>query len=86
MSIAFHIKIDSRKHRKGHFFVFYLNYYCAPELIAQHLPKCVPYTNHPESLCITRLLDYTGTRLMDIFFLIIFFKIILRVFPIYCLF
>ena len=52
MSIAFHIKIDSRKHRKGHFFVFYLNYYCAPELIAQHLPKCVPYTNHPESLCI----------------------------------
>jgi hypothetical protein len=44
------------------FFVFYLNCYCVPELIVHHLPKCVPYTNHPESLCtlarITRLLRW----------------------------
>ena len=51
MSITFHIKIDSWKHRKGYFFVFYLNCYYVPELIAHHLQKCVPNTNHPESLC-----------------------------------
>jgi hypothetical protein len=28
-----------------------LNCYCVPELIAHRLPKCVPYTNQPESLC-----------------------------------
>jgi hypothetical protein len=38
-------------HNRYIIIISYLNYYCVPELIAHHLPKCVPYTNHPEFLC-----------------------------------